>query len=849
MMGARQRFWTGLCLLLAPIAGLWAQQPYFVDGYHGGIYGHYPLWVTSFMLDHLDKQPAWRVGLEIEPETWDTVRLKDPAGYARLRQWSTDPRLDFTNPTYAQPYLYNISGESIIRQFAYGMARYRRHFPDIRFTTYAVEEPCFTSSLPQLLRQFGFDYAVLKCPNTCWGGYTRAHGGAFLNWVGPDGTGILTVPRYANEALEQNSTWQTTAWANTSSYWKSCFDAGISNPVGMCYQDAGWDKGPWLGGGNELPNGVRYSTWTEYFKAVAPGQPAPDWRLSQEDLLVNLMWGSQVLQQIAQQVRTAENKMIQAEKIAAMAYIERGFVPDSSRMDEAWRTLMLAQHHDSWIVPYNRLHKGQTWAQAIRQWTDSSIAAAEDIIAAADAAYAVVAPDRQAPGYVRVYNTLAAPRTDLVQVALPAAMGQLRVLDSRGQLIPSRQQRTALGQQLEFKATVQGFGYATYRLAAGSGSRAPHKGVQFDAEGNCILENDMYRIVLDRKQGGTIRSLKAKFAGNQEFAAQQGAYRMGEIAGHFYEEGKFHSSKDHPAVFRILRDDALSTLVEIKGQINGHPFVQQLALEAGQQRIDMDLRIDWKGNVGIGEYRQQERWTDNRRAFTDDRYKLKVMFPVDFAGGKVFKDAPFDVTESRLEDTHFGQWDQIKNNVVLHWLDLYDAGGQRGLAVLTDHTGSYAQGSDFPLSLTAQYSGKGLWGMDYSITGPLHMRYALIPHRGNWLEADIAGHSNAWNEPLVARYHRQLDVHDRQLVRLPGGPLEISALHLDQGQLKLRLYNGQPNASNAGLSLNFPLRALRAVQLNGADLGEVALTKKKQQETAFNVKIPPYGIQTFLINP
>lgn len=193
-----------LFLVLVSVADLQGQkQAYFVDGYHGGVYGHYPLWVTAFMLDHLEAQPSWRIGLEIEPETWDTVRVKDPAGYARMKEWVKDSRLDFTNPTYAQPYLYNISGESIIRQFAYGMAKFRSHFPEINFTTYAVEEPCFTSSLPQILKQFGFQYAVLKSPNTCWGGYTRAHGGQFLNWEGPDGTAILTVPRYANEAFEK----------------------------------------------------------------------------------------------------------------------------------------------------------------------------------------------------------------------------------------------------------------------------------------------------------------------------------------------------------------------------------------------------------------------------------------------------------------------------------------------------------------------------------------------------------------------------------------------------------------------------------------------------------------------
>ena len=35
-------------------ANVYSQQAYFVDGYHGGIYGHYPVkWKTQFIVDQL----------------------------------------------------------------------------------------------------------------------------------------------------------------------------------------------------------------------------------------------------------------------------------------------------------------------------------------------------------------------------------------------------------------------------------------------------------------------------------------------------------------------------------------------------------------------------------------------------------------------------------------------------------------------------------------------------------------------------------------------------------------------------------------------------------------------------
>ena len=103
------------------------RQAYFADGFHGGVYGHYPLdWYTDFMADQLDEHPWWCIGLEIEPETWDTVKVHTPEAYERWKQVVVGPQVEYTNPAYAQAYLYNILGESIIRQFQYGMRKLRR---------------------------------------------------------------------------------------------------------------------------------------------------------------------------------------------------------------------------------------------------------------------------------------------------------------------------------------------------------------------------------------------------------------------------------------------------------------------------------------------------------------------------------------------------------------------------------------------------------------------------------------------------------------------------------------------------------------------------------------------------
>lgn len=843
-----------LFFFLRNAIGVNAQQPYFVDGYHGGIYGHYPVeWKTQFIVDQLAAHPDWRICLEIEPETWDTVQVRTPEAYRHFEAVAASDRVEFTNPTYAQPYCYNISGESIIRQFQYGIRKIRAHFSDVKFVTYSVEEPCFTSCLPQLLHQLGFKYAVLKCPNTCWGGYTAAHGGELVNWIGPDGTSLLAVPRYACEMLEPGSTWQTTAWANSNEYLSACREAGILHPVGMCFQDAGWKNGPWLGSGERTKNQSVYTLWRDYVERVSVGKTDDDWRFSQEDVLPCLMWGSQVLQQIAQQVRSAENNLVMAEKLSVMARVENGYRYREANMDEAWRTLMLAQHHDSWIVPYNGLHNQGTWADAIRRWTGSTNTITDKI--REEALQNLAAGGNQAVKsgwktcYLQIANTLGVEREEVVGLSLPDGTPQgVEVYDWKNRKVDSYLSKENGSVKLFFKAKVPSFGYSVYQLKAldkrlDAGLKDEHRNV---AEGDYVLENDVYKITFDLARGGVIKSLIAKKEGGKEFVSNDSGYSWGELRGFFYEEGRFRSSTESPAVLSVLRDNEFEKSVQVKGQIAGHPFAQTVTLKAGSRRIDCRLQIDWRGNVGIGEYKETK-WRDNRRAYCDARYKLNLLFPADLKEATIYKNAPFDVCRSRLADTHFNAWDQIKHNIILNWVDLAEAEDGYGLALLSDHTTSYAYGSGFPLGLTIQYSGQGLWGPDYKITGPTEVAYALVPHRKQWDESHIQPVSDAWNEPLHCTWLADGKPLSRSLVDLRDSGYQLSAAYLQGGDVVMRLFNAEGDSKPCTIQLALPLAGVEEVDLKGDCVARPQWKSGADNVSRLKVSMPRFGLKTFVL--
>jgi alpha-mannosidase len=820
-----------------------AQTAYYIDGYHGGIWGHYPDWNTRFMVDMLKKNPDWKINIELEPETWARAQGVDPLAYADFKALFADQslkgRIEYVNPAYAQSYMYNISGESIIRQLSYGMKMIKAHFPETVFTSYSSEEPCFTSALPQILTSFGFKYASLKNPNTCFGGYTRPHSGELVNWIGPDGTGIITSPRYSVEKLATKSTWQTIAWNNSAEYVNAALTDGIAHPVGMTLQDAGWKGGPFIGNGVHGNIKSIYTTWHNYFANIATKDARQNWKVSQEDILVSLVWGSQITQQIAQKVRVSENKLIATEKLAALAKIYVAAAWPQAALDSAWRTLLLSQHHDCWIVPYNG-KPGNTWADKVTGWTGHTNQICDSII---NRAGATLYQAGVSGNYITVYNTTGINRDEVIAMQLPANrnLANIGLIDESGQAVPLQ---VTAENNIIFKARIPSIGYRIYQLTNKAPIQAKGASVNKMANGKYRVETDLYKLIIDPAHGGAIKSIIAKKLNNKEFVDQSNARSFNELRGNFYNDGGFRSSGDSAANIEITENGPLRIKVLVKGQIAGNNYTQVISLEQGQPRIDIKLNIDWKGNPGIGQDTKPGtyKWDLPAKAFYDDRNKLLAMFPLNLKQQKVYKNAPFDVTESKLKDTFFNRWDNIKNNVILNWVDVTDNNNQYGMALFTDHTTSYAHGEDFPLALNIQYSGMGLWGKNYVINGPTQINYALIPHEGKWDKAGIWAEGTKWNEPLMAVI---ADKHppdmSRSLVKVPAG-YEVSAINFDGNNMLVRIFNtGTGNKEK----VTFGCQATKAVltELDGREGKELTLSKQSHQISTI-ITIPKFGLRT-----
>lgn len=831
------------CFLLVKIPVL-SQTAWFTDGYHGGIYGHYPQWQARFMVEQLEKHPGWAINLEIEPETWDTISVTDAKNFkvfqAYFEKEGPSGRIEFVNPTWSQPYCYNVSGESIIRQFHYGMAKTREYFPGASFVTYAVEEPCFTSSLPQILKGFGYKYAVLRNPNTCWGGYTSAFGKDLVNWIGPDGTSILAVPRYAVEELSTESTWQTESWTNSNSFIEKCFTNGIQFPVGMCFQDAGWDGGRWR---NEYEP-TRYTTWTNYFEMIKGKVKPEDWYFKQEDIKPGLVWGAQVVQEIAKQVRESENLLVTAEKMAAMDYLFNGVSWPEEDFAEAWRTLMLAQHHDCWIVPYNGRPE-DTWADKVVRWTGATNQIASGKISN-------LFNGNSNAEYIRVYNTLGSARREEVALILPESLRsrQVEVIDAKGKVVAHQLSGDEKGDLiLLFEASVPAMGYATYRFKQTDKQLSSKKEATLPSE-KLTIETDYYSAIIDPAHGGTITSLIDKKNGNRQLV-ENGKY-LNDLRGFFYQEDRFYEGSENRATASVIEEGTLFTRMKIENRIAGHPYYQLITFYKKSPRIDFALHIDWDGQPRIGAYDQSDNYeaTDRNKAFYNDDYKLHVRFPFNDIGRKIYKNAPFDVTESELDNTLYSSWDSIKHNVVLNWLDITGREQDYGVALFSDHTTSYLQTGSLPLGLTVQYTGRALWGRDYRIHGPTEIRYAFLPHSGNWEKGEVEKASAQWNEPMIAQFvSHSSELQERSILETTGDNLEITSMVVENGNLLVRIYNTSSCEISREVVWNCTVDKIEEVDLKGDPVRELSPANKGAEQLLTNLSIPQFGFVTLrLIN-
>lgn len=834
---------------------------YYIDGYHGGIRGHMPLGCWRDILEMLKKCPEWKLCIDVEPISFDELQHRDPAAYDELNKMiqSADGRLELVSGSYGQCYGYLTDGESNIRHLLMGIDKLREHFPDAELTTFAVQEPCWTSSLPQILLSLGFKRAALKNPSTAWGGYCEGFDDELFVWEGPDGSQIPTVPRYACEKLQK--AWETESVDATLSFTEKCINAGISHPTGMIFQDLGWPSLPRLGklteaGTVSLPPHVLHVTWKEYFEHYA-NTPAKVRKITQESFLCALPWGEQVLTAMARQVRKGEGFMLKAERIHAMTQFLRLPVKGIERIREGWHHVLMAQHHDGWIcAPLGKYEDNWAFKGAAQVYAANGLVepVVTNSLISITSHFAVPVADRIGEESVFVFNPLTREESRFIEVPVTSFPGTqtIRVFDGDQELstqyIPERTyfDGSMNAGTLCFRASLPAFGFKNFRLqyTAEKNLETTPVSVRMDRE-FVYLESDLYAITLDLRLGGVITQLYDKTL-KKDIIANDEKY-FNEYTGYFIREGRFCSSCEHPAQAEIIANGPVKACIRIHGQISNVPFSLDISLAQGEKAIPMHVVFHFPEKTYIGEPHEiipSDNKEERHRSYHDSRYKLCAHFPTVFSQKHLFKDAAYDVCESKHENTHFKRWDEIKHNILLNWVDVND--GERGLCLMCDHTTSYSHGTNDPLALTLAWGWDGgYWWGRRELKGDHDICYTLLPHAGTWQQGDV------WHEfqklqhiPASQRVSNLCTPCQHSLIHI-SGKCEGSAVYASsESQILLRLF--APEADDVRIDLPDTVTDCCLTELDGRIIKTLSI-QRDQEQPYVRVSMPAFAIRTLLI--
>lgn len=281
---------------------------------------------------------------------YEKMAVEAPEALAELRAAIHDGSVEIVGASYGQPYGLFHGGESNVRQLVFGVRTVQRLF-GVRPRAFWEEEFYFFPQLPQLLRASGYTGASLFFQWTWHTPTIPSERAALIQWEGLDGTRIPCVPK--NElSLHQ---------------WPEDFEGRLDSPlVGelalpailqwvellpspdwMCRSEVLIPRLKQLFADPRFE--LRPVTLSGLIQALS-GTDAPIRRYGLDDVFHGVSL-SKNGDRMPRASRGVEEQILAAESIAALAglfgrpYASWDVYP-TWELEEAWRELLSAQHHD-----------------------------------------------------------------------------------------------------------------------------------------------------------------------------------------------------------------------------------------------------------------------------------------------------------------------------------------------------------------------------------------------------------------------------------------------------------------------------------------------------------------------
>lgn len=678
---------------------------------------------------------------------------------ADFRRFVEEGRLELTLGLDVMPDVNMPGAETFIRQVQYGKGYYREKLGVDVTACWLIDTFGSHAQMPQLLRLAGYkSYWFMR-------GVPKMTQPSEFIWEGLDGSRLPAFWLTHTYAIMHGSPKELPAFRDF-----------IEGRVDLLAQD---QKGPEFVGLAGVDVGDPEAHLPKMVAAYN-AQPDPPVRLrfavpSEFEAVVNERGERAVFKgelnpifqgvyssriELKQWMRDMERRLTSAEKLAVLAGWLSGKPADRAALVRAWEPVLFNQTHDlaSGVMTdhvYEDVIRGYDFA---RRLADEQIGAGLDALASR-------IDTRGEGSAVIVFNPLGWARSDVVEVTVgfddPGVAG-LAVLDPDGREVPAQLieasryddggLRTA---RVAFIARdVPALGHGVFRVEPRAEPGPPEAR---PSEGN-TLENRLYRVAIDRATGA-LTSLKVK-DGDWEVLAGHGNVVAREVdRGDLWEP---YHGLDGGSRVAMTTKQAVPTAdrAKLSDQFRAEPGVLLVGPVFSEFRVTHPL--------DNGSFASKVRVFDGLRRIEFDtalvnqeKYvRYQALFPTTIQDGRNVHEIPFGAIE-RPDGIEFP---------AQNWVDHGD--GRRGLALLNiGLPGNVANGGTLMLSLLRSHN-LGHYGFGggyepgmssesgFQLGVERTMRYAIVPHMGDWKSAAVYRDGLEFNHPLLVR---KAEAH--------GGPL------------------------------------------------------------------------------
>lgn len=765
--------------------------------------------------------------LHTQPQQYAYIKEDFPELYEQIRQRVREGRWEIDGGMWVEADCNLTSGESLVRQFLVGRKFMLEEFGREPEYLWLPDVFGYSWALPQILKKSGIH--TFMTTKISWNQYNQMPNDTFW-WKGIDGSKVLTYFITAPEPGQPKEAFYSTYVGKltpevVSRTWDKYQDKYLNRELMLSY---GFGDG---GGGvnrdmlerrrrmDKLPGlpHLKTSRADDFFRRLHEtvshtDQPMATW---DGEMYLEYHRGTYTSQGYSKMMnRRMEELYRKAEWMSVMTGLICGDLrqADQERLTEGWKIVLTHQFHD--IIPGSSIR--QVYEDSVVNYRQAKEIAEGVIHDYYDRALG------SAPGTVSIINAFAEDRAGFVWLDSSQLPENGTLVTEAGEPVALQRERDGAWLYVE---NVPAMG--TLRLH-------PVQQAEPETDAACALlaETELHELqittpyyILCLTPTGQIASLYDREhdcqvlepgkRGNvlQLFEDKSLEYDAWDIDMYYYQKMVEITQLTQR---RVVENGPLRTVIRQCWTYHKSEITQDMVLYAKDRRIDFVTHVEWQETNKL----------------------LKTAFPVDIRAAAATYEIQFgNVKRANNSNT---SWERARFESVAHrWVDLSEH--NYGVSLLNNcKYGHDVHDNVIRLSLL-----KAATYPDYAADKGSHdFTYALLPHKGDFVEGGVVPAAFDLNQPMEALAGRLAmpTAAGDSLVRLCGGHVELDALKRseDGTAVVLRFHEYAGEKCCVTVRTGFPVR----------DYAESDLMERPIEEFHsgdIQLRLRPYEIKTILL--